>query len=326
VRQPKTEAAIAKAFRDARGSYVSGESLASSIGISRAAIWKHIKALREKGYEIEASTKLGYRIVSAPDRMFVEEIAPLLTTQSFGRRIIYFSSVGSTNSEAKALAAKGACEGTLVVAEEQVNGKGRLDRLWVSPEGGIWLSIVLRPHLTPAVASRLTIASAVATAKAIEFIGVKPEIKWPNDILINRKKVCGILLELAAQPDRIDYVVIGVGINANFDIRNLPGESRNFATSLLTETGKRIDRAQFVAYLLSAFEKEYYRIDAGDWNSTKSDWLSRCMMLGKQISLGAHNGEITGKFIGIDDSGALLLESFYGEVKSYTAGDVTVKK
>lgn len=326
MNRPKTEAAIVKAFRVACGSYVSGESLASGIGVSRAAIWKHINAMRKKGYEIEATPKLGYRLMSAPDSLHAEQIVSLLTTRIIGKEIVHFDIAGSTNDEAKVLALKGVREGTVVIAEQQTNGKGRLERFWVSPKGGVWLSVVLRPRIIPMVASRLPIMSAVVVAKTIELMGINPEIKWPNDIVVNGKKVCGILLELAAQPDRIDYVVVGIGVNANFELASFSDELKDFSTSLMMISGHRIDRVQLTANLLSLLEKEYDRFVAGDWDGIKGDWLKRCGMLNSLITLDTFDGEITGKFIGIDDYGALLLKSFNGEVGSYTAGDVTVKK
>jgi BirA family biotin operon repressor/biotin-[acetyl-CoA-carboxylase] ligase len=172
--------------------------------------------------------------------------------------------------------------------------------------------------------------SAVAVAKAIESLEIRPRIKWPNDILIDGKKVCGILLELAAQPDRIDYVVVGIGVNANIEFADLPESSRNVTTSLAAVLGERINRVQFTADLLSAFEKECERIDTGDWAGIKADWLQRCLMTGKQVTLSMMSGEVSGRFAGIDDNGSLMLESMQeqtlGQIKSYSAGDVTVKK
>jgi BirA family biotin operon repressor/biotin-[acetyl-CoA-carboxylase] ligase len=314
------------AFKNAGNTYVSGEQLASTLGISRAAIWKAIKNLRDKGYEIEASTRLGYRLLSSPDILRSEEISPLLATKIFGKRIEYFSVVISTNSEAKAIAQKGAQEGTVVIAEEQTGGKGRMDRSWVSPKGGIWLSIVLRPPVTPILAPRFAIMSAVAVAKSIKTLGIDPQIKWPNDILVGGKKICGILLELAAQMDRIDHLVIGIGVNANFDTGILVEGGASNPTSLLSEIGVKIDRPRFIAELLLKLEEEYERIISNDWESIKNDWSEFCLSVGDNITLITLNGEINGKMIGIDDYGALRLQLLNGEIKSFASGDVTVRK
>jgi BirA family biotin operon repressor/biotin-[acetyl-CoA-carboxylase] ligase len=314
------------AFKSAGETYVSGEQLAATLGISRAAIWKAIKNLRDKGYEIEASPRLGYRMMSSPDILTPEEITPLLTTKLFGKKIEHFDSVASTNNEAKALARKSAREGTVVVAEEQTGGKGRMDRSWVSPKGGVWMSIILRPPVAPVLASRFAIMSAVAVAKSIKTIGADSQIKWPNDILVDGKKICGILLELAAQMDRIDHLVIGIGVNANFDAGVIAGGGVGNSTSLLTEIGTKIDRARFVADLLFKLEEEYERIISGNWDGVKNDWLKLCPSVGDQIALITFNGEISGKLVGIDDYGALRLQHLDGEIKSFAAGDVTVKK
>jgi BirA family biotin operon repressor/biotin-[acetyl-CoA-carboxylase] ligase len=314
------------AFKNAGDTYVSGERLAATLGISRAAIWKAIKSLRSKGYEIEASTRLGYRLLSSPDILRSEEISPLLATRIFGKRIEYFSSLASTNAEAKAFAREGAQEGTVVIAEEQTGGKGRMDRPWVSPKGGIWLSVILKPSITPVLAPRFAIMSAVALAKSIKTLGIDPQIKWPNDILVDGKKICGILLELAAQMDRIDHLVIGIGVNANFDAGKLVEGGASNPTSLLTEIGAKIDRPRFAAELLLKLEEEYARIISDDWDSIRDDWLGFCPSVGDQITLITLNGEINGKMIGIDDYGALRLELLNGDTKSFASGDVTVKK
>jgi BirA family biotin operon repressor/biotin-[acetyl-CoA-carboxylase] ligase len=326
VKRVATEPAVVNAFKAAGNTYVSGEQLAATLGISRAAIWKAIKNLRDKGYEIEASTRLGYRMLSSPDTLIPEVVTPLLTTKTFGKRIEHFDFLASTNNEAKALAQKGAREGTVVIAEEQTGGKGRMDRSWVSPKGGVWMSIILRPPVAPVLAPRFAIMSAVAVAKSIKTIGVNPQIKWPNDILVDGKKMCGILLELAAQMDRIDHLVIGIGVNANFDAGVIAGGTVGNFTSLLTEIGIRIERAPFVADLLLKLEEEYEKMISGGWDRVKNDWLELCPSIGDEITLVTFNGEIGGKLAGIDDYGALRLQLLNGEIKSFAAGDVTVRK
>ena len=326
MKKQPTEFAIIKALKESGSAHVSGELLARKSSISRAAIWKHISNLRKKGYDIEAVPRLGYRLVSHPDLLLAEEIMPVLKTKVLGKKIVYKYSIGSTNTLAKELASKCEKEGTVVIAEEQSHGKGRLDRKWVSPAGGIWLSVILRPLMVPSEASRFTLLAAVSVARAVEELGLKPQIKWPNDVLIDGKKICGILLELSAQPERVDYLVIGFGINANIDINQLPVDSRSGATSLSAVLGRKINRRTFVANLLLGLEEDYARLMKGDWMGILAEWTKRCGMLNKAVSLSTLQGVVEGQFIGVDDFGAMRLELPSGEVKTFAAGDVTVKK
>ncbi|MCL6471294.1 MAG: biotin--[acetyl-CoA-carboxylase] ligase [Firmicutes bacterium] len=325
MKKQSTEVAIIKALKKHDG-YLSGEELASESSISRAAIWKHINNLRGKGYEIEAVSRLGYRLVSSPDILIPEELIPILKTKYIGKRIVHETVVDSTNNVAKVLAEDGEKEGTVVVAEKQSRGKGRLNRSWSSPMGGIWLSVILRPNILPAEASRFPILAAVTTAKTIETLGIKPEIKWPNDILIKGKKVSGILLELTAQADKIDYLIIGFGINANFSLSRIPQDSRKHATTLSEALGRKINRREFVASLLFELEQGYNRLLDGDWKGIQKDWISRCTMLHKNISLSMLYGAVEGEFVGIDDYGSIRIKLPKGGIKSFAAGDVTVKK
>jgi BirA family biotin operon repressor/biotin-[acetyl-CoA-carboxylase] ligase len=321
-----TEIRIIKALKEHTEGYISGEDLAKESSVSRAAVWKQIRNLRDKGYGIEAVTRRGYRLISSPDLLLPEEVLPLLKTEFIGRKIIHKSIIGSTNNLARELAEKGAEEGTVVVAEEQSHGKGRLSRSWASPLGGIWLSVILRPEVPPSEASRFTLLAGVAAAKAIETLGIKPEIKWPNDILIDGKKVCGILLELSAQPDRTEYLIMGFGINANVDIDNIPEESRDRAITLAGYLGKKVDRRLLTADLLVELEKEYRRLSMGEWDSIRADWLSRCMVLHENISLNTLQGVVEGEFIGVDELGAIRIKLSQGDIRTFAAGDVTVKK
>jgi len=328
VKGHSTEAAVIKALKEKHGDcdYISGEDLAGQSSISRAAIWKHVKSLRQKGYEIEATPRRGYRLLSSPDALLAEELFPLLATTTFGRTIVYKDTIDSTNRYAKELAEKGAEEGTVVIANEQRRGKGRLDRRWVSPPGGIWLSIILRPAIPLQEASKFTLLAAVAAARAIETAGLNPEIKWPNDILIGGKKVCGILLELSAQSDRIDYLVIGLGINANNDLDTIPIDSREHATTLAAALGKKIDRRSLVATLLLELENRSKTLLAGGWQEILDEWMKRCRMFGRHIILRMLHGEVEGEFVGVDQSGAIRIQLPGGEIKSFAAGDVSVKK
>lgn len=326
MKKHSTEMAVIKALKEIKDGYISGEVLAEKSSVSRAAIWKHIKSLRENGYEIQAVPKMGYKLISSPNALLPEEIMPALETESFGKKIVYRKIINSTNSFAKELAENGADEGTIIIAEEQNQGKGRLNRSWASPIGGIWLSIILRPQMLPIEAVRFTLLAAIAVAKAIENLGIKPEIKWPNDILIDGKKVCGILLELSAEMDRIDYLIAGFGINANFRVAEIPEESRGSATTLYEAIGRDVNRHQLVADLLLELEKGYWMLLDGGWNEIRDQWLSRCGMLNKTISLSTLQGIVEGEFIGVDEFGAIRMRLPQGDIRTFSAGDVTVKK
>jgi len=326
VRRQPTEIAVIIELKKDKDRYISGEELAEKSSVSRAAVWKHIKSLKEKGYEIEAVPRLGYRLISAPDLLIPEEIIPILKTGSFGKKVVHRQTVDSTNDLAKELAGRGEAEGTVVLSEEQSSGKGRLERKWTSPQGGIWLSIILRPKVLPSEASRFTLLAAVSAAKAIEKLGIEPEIKWPNDILIDGKKVCGILLELSAQPDKVDYLVVGFGVNANFKISELPRESRGRATTLADILGKKVNRQDFVAGLLLELEKDYKHLMKDGWKDIKKEWTIRSKMLHEKVELSTLQGVVEGEFIGVDESGAMRLRLPQGQVKTFAAGDVTVKK
>jgi len=326
VRRQSTEIAVIKALKKNKDRYISGEELAEKSSVSRAAIWKHMKSLKEKGYEIEAVPRLGYRLVSAPDLLIPEEIIPILRTRSFGKKLVHRQAVDSTNNLAKEFAGRGEVEGTVIISEEQSSGKGRLERTWTSPQGGVWLSIILRPKVLPSEASRFTLLAAVSVAKAIEKLGIEPEIKWPNDILIDGKKVCGILLELSAQPDKVDYLIIGFGINANVKKSKLPRESRARATTLAEVLGEKVNRQNLVADLLFELEKDYKHLMKGGWKDIKKEWTARSKMLRQKVELNTLQGVIEGEFVGVDESGAMRLRLPQGQVKTFAAGDVTVKK
>jgi BirA family biotin operon repressor/biotin-[acetyl-CoA-carboxylase] ligase len=319
---------IVQALKDAQaagvGEYVSGEELARRTAITRAAIWKHIKNLKSRGYDIEAVRHQGYRLVATPDSLSPEQITPLLMGSPIGANIVYRKTVDSTNDLAKELAEKGAPEGTVVIAEEQTSGKGRLDRGWVSPPGGIWLSVILRPETPLMEAARFTLLAAVAAAKTIEALGLMPEIKWPNDILLDGRKVSGILLELNGQLGKVNYLVIGFGINANIDEDLLPPEIRAGATTLRACTSRIVDRRAIAVTLLTQLEDGYRQLTSGGWDAVLAEWTKRCRMIGRTVRLATFHGNIDGEFTGIDEFGALVLRLPGGQLKTFSAGDVTL--
>jgi len=218
----KSKQQVLEELRKRKGEYVSGEELSRRLGLSRTAIWKHIKALRRDGYQISACTRRGYTLLCIPDRLYPEEVTAGLKTTWLGRPFYYYEEVGSTNQVAKDLAEQGAPHGAAVLAEGQTSGRGRLGRGWLSPAGkGIWLSLVLRPRVAPWQLPQLSLLAAVGVASAIkEITGLEVGIKWPNDILSRGKKLCGILTEMRAEVEITQYVILGIGLNVNLDIED----------------------------------------------------------------------------------------------------------
>lgn len=306
--------------------FVSGRALAEGLGISRAAVWKHIESLKADGYRIESARARGYRLLECPDRVSQSELAACLDTAWLGRRVIWHAATGSTNADAAAAARDGAVEGTIVVAEEQSAGRGRLGRTWVSAAGvNLYLSVVLRPHILPAEAPQLSLVAGLGVAAALEREGLDPRIKWPNDVLLDGRKVCGILTEIEAEADRVSFVVVGIGVNLNSTLEHFPEELHAKATSVVMASGRRVDRARFAARLLGELEKRYQRFQGGGFAALAAEWESRSDMLGREICVRAAGEEIGGICMGIDSDGALLLKEEGGETpRRVLAGDVSV--
>ena len=255
---------ILRVFKTRSDEYISGEDLSSMLKVSRAAIWKHIEKLRKEGYRIDAVPNLGYKLVSLPDRMLSHELQWGLDTKIIGRRIFYYEKAESTNTLAYKFAQEGLEEGTVVVAEMQTKGKGRLGREWISPKGaGVYLSCILRPRILPLEVPKITLVSAVATVKAIrEFSGLNASIRWPNDILVDHKKVCGILTEMKAEQDRVDFIIVGIGINVNTSTKELPAE----ASSLKEELGRSLSRVELGKIILNQLERYYMLFKKRGWS------------------------------------------------------------
>lgn len=310
---------------EADGSFVSGAFISAKLGLSRSAVWKQVKNLREEGYQIDSLPRVGYRLLSLPDRLYPLEIKRILKARSLGSEILYFDRLGSTNDEAMELASSGASEGTVVIAEEQTKGKGRLGRGWISPKGqGIWFSTVLRPDALPSETALITLMAAVAVAKAIEAgTGLKVEIKWPNDILIKGKKVAGILTEMSAELDKVHYIVVGIGINVNIESGSFPEELRETATSLKKETGKKVDRVKLFCAVLEELERFYQHYQAGNRGEILAGWKEYSSTIGKRVKAMVGNEVIESVVEGVDDKGRLLLRLSDGSLHQLTAGEVT---
>lgn len=306
--------------------YLSGEEISGSLGISRTAVWKHINSLKADGYTIDSQTKTGYRLIHRPDCLFPEEIRENLCTNEVGRNIVYFESVDSTNRAARELADKDAGGGTVVVAEKQTAGKGRLGREWHSPfRTGIWMSVILRPEIAPVDAPKITLAVATAVAKALaEETGLNPGIKWPNDILLNGKKVCGILTEMKADMDRIHYVIVGMGINVN-DME-FPEGLRETATSLFLEAVKSFSRPLITAAVLNQLEPVYFSLIQKGFGEIRGDWKKYSVNLGREVMVNTIKETIEGVATDIDQDGLLLVKKADGSIQKITAGDVTMRR
>lgn len=305
--------------------FISGEKLSDEFNMTRAGIWKHMKALKEDGYIIESVSGKGYKLTSSPDILTYEEIKKDLKTSKIGRNIYYYDSIDSTNKKAMDLALTKK-EGTVVVAEEQSQGKGRLGREWISPKSkGIYMSIILKPDIEPMKASKTTLIGAAAVNNALLKIGIKSEIKWPNDILINGKKLCGILTEMSGQLNMVDYLVMGIGINVNLNKNDIPEELKDKATSINIEEGKTINRKSLMANILNELEKLYLDfIDNDDLSNTIDICRKNSAILGKKINVIRGKETRRGLALGISDSGELIVD-FQGIRENIYSGEVSIR-
>ena len=307
------------------GGWRSGAEIAAALGVSRAAVWKSVERLRERGYGIESAAGRGYRLVQASDRLLPAEIRRHYEPARLAPEIVHRDVVDSTNRLAAELARKGAAEGTAVVAEQQSAGRGRLGRSWVSPAGvNLYLSVVLRPVLPPTEVPRLTLVAAVALAEAVgDTVDLPPEIKWPNDLLIGGRKVAGILTELEAEADRVRFVVLGIGVNLNARAADFPPELRRKASSLLLASGRRVDRAAFAGRLLTRLDRAYDRLMTRGFAALRPDYERFHVLPGRRVVVEG-NPRVEGVVLGIDDDGALRIETAEGVVR-VVAGEVTLR-
>lgn len=303
--------------------HVSGQGLSRALKVSRTAVWKHIEALRRSGYRIEASPSKGYRLLG-PMPFNGVEVSSVLETGFIGKELHFHDEVGSTNAEAFELARNGAAEGTVVMAEGQTGGKGRLGRKWESPPGlNVYLSVILRPPIPPEEAHWLTFVAAVAASEAVsKHCPARPTVKWPNDILINGRKAAGILLEMGSEPERVHFVVMGIGVNVNMTRAMFPEHIRNTATSLREEAGAEVDRAAFASRLLSSVEL-WYKVYLSEGSvPILSEWKRYFGFEGKEVRAVSFGSTVKGVCLGVDDTGALLIREPGGSVKRIVAGDV----
>ena len=312
-------------LKNPESGYASGQWLAKQAGISRSAVWKQVQNLRQHGYVVESLHGKGYNFSSSTEYPVPWELCKLIRTSIIGKGImIYRKSADSTQNIALSLAAKENSVGAVVIAEQQSGGRGRMKRKWVSPKGGIWLSVVLKPSIPTAASTMLPFAAAVAVADALSTTGLDPELKWPNDVMVGGKKVAGILLDLSAEAETVNYAVIGIGINANVDTAKIKidREGRPPITSIKEELGRDVNRLHLTVTLLEKLE-HYCQILERDPLSIIAEWRTRSGMIGKNVTVVQQGKEIRGVAADINDDGSLLVRTRQGDV-NVVSGDVTV--
>ena len=301
--------------------YLSGDQISKHLGISRQGLWKHIQELKDSGYQIAAVPHLGYLLESCPDRLFVFEVARGLNTKFMGKKIHYFDYLTSTMDLAMQLGMNGAPSGSIVLAESQTRGRGRLGRGWFSPKyKGIYLSLILRPKILPAACPVLTLMSAVSICEAVkEVVGLDAQIKWPNDLLMHNKKIAGILTEMNAEVDKVNFVVIGIGLNVNNDQKSLIAG----ATSLKQQQGTQINRVVLLQEILRRLENNYLFLEDKGSNEIINKWRNFTLTLGTRVKVDYQNKHLQGQAIDIDADGALLIRKDSGLIQKISSGDVT---
>lgn len=319
---------ILGALKTDKGKFVSGEELSTKIGVTRTAVWKHVKQLKEEGYEIESVSRKGYRLIQEPDTLDPNELQMDIKTKYMGSKILYFQNVDSTNNAAKKAAGEGAPEGTIIIAEEQTGGRGRLGRHWTSPRGtGIWMSIILRPELEPTEAAKITQLTAAAVAVGLrKATGCEAGIKWPNDIIINKKKVCGILTEMSAELNSINYIVVGIGVNVNVDMEIFPEDVRAIATSIKENLGHSVYRKVIVLEILGAFEELYSDfITTKNINQSVDICKKYSVTLGNKVRIISKDKTIFAEALDLTEDGELLIKNEKGDIEKVISGEVSVR-
>ena len=300
-----------------KGDFISGEYIAKTLGISRTSVWKHIKLLEKLGYKIEPVKNKGYQLILRPDKPIPEEIN--LDTKVIGSKIIYFEKALSTNEIAKKLIEKKEKEGTVVVSEIQIKGRGRKNRTWSSPKKGLWFSIILYPKIPPERGMLITMIFSVAITQAIqEVTGIKCLIKWPNDLLIDGKKVCGILTELDAEIDQINHAVVGIGINVNNKIES---NLKDVAISLKEKIDDDVSRVKLMKSILKKLDKNYQNILDKKYEYIRKKWFLYSNIIGKKVKVKQEKNILNGVIRDIDSSGCLILYTKKDKVR-IVSGDI----
>ncbi len=316
-------------FQTHDSEYLSGEDLSDVLKISRVAVWKHIKKIQSLGYKIESKQKLGYRLISETEKLLPWEITKDLKTKTVGKRVYYFEEIDSTQNFAEQIALDEKENGTIVIAEKQTAGKGRLDRKWTSPKGGIWFSLIIHPKFDVSTSTLVPIAGAVALAKAIKnTLNIDVSVKWPNDITLNGKKVAGMLVDASFQANNIDYLILGIGINFDIDAKKIEkrlSKSANFyGVNSLRKKDDSTPPKILLREFLVQFEKILIQLNKGEKAKIVKEWTKKADKIGKKISINTSDGKISGVAQGIDNDGALKLKTSKG-IKKIFVGDVVLE-
>jgi len=304
---------------------LSGETISNEMGMTRSAVWKHINELRMMGYDISSSQKEGYRLTRTSNRLLPYEIHKKLQTRVIGKKIRYLENTPSTIWVGKQLTTEGDIEklhGMVIVAEEQTGGVGRMGRAWVSPSGGIWVTIVLKPHMPVDHIFMITMAGSIAVARAIrkEF-DIGALIKWPNDVFIGNKKVAGLLLELSAEADVVHHALLSIGIDVNVPISNFSPELQDRITSISAEMGHEVDRASLLARILKEFESRFLLVESGEYDTIIREWKSISCTLENRVQIRTLKNSFEGDAVDIDEFGALIIRKENGRLERVIAGD-----
>ena len=315
-------------FQTHDSEYLSGQDLSDVLKISRVAVWKHIKKIQTLGYKIESKQKLGYRLIDNTEKLLPWEITRDLKTQLIGKRVYYFEEIDSTQNFAQNIAADKKENGTIIIAEKQTSGRGRLDRKWTSPKGGIWFSLIIHPKFDVSSSTLIPILSAVALSKSIKSVlDIETEVKWPNDITMNGKKVAGVLVDASFQTNSIDYLILGIGINFDIDAKKLEKrltKTPNFyGIDSLREKENKTPPKKLLKEFLLQFEKNLFQLDKGEKSKIIKEWTKRAAGIGKKITINTSNGKISGISQGIDNDGALKIKT-RNEIKKIYVGDVVL--
>ncbi|MDP4096618.1 biotin--[acetyl-CoA-carboxylase] ligase [Paenibacillus sp. P96] len=310
----------------AGASHTSGEEISRMLNVSRTAVWKHVNKLRELGYVIEASPRLGYTLAAKPDKLSTDALSEAIRTDTFGRWLHLFETTVSTQEEAMRLAKQGAPEGSLVLAEEQTGGRGRQGRKFFSPSGkGIWMSVILRPQQPLQYMPQLTLLAGVAVCRAVRRVtDVEAVIKWPNDLLVDGRKICGILLESAVEDQRVRYCIAGIGIDVNLDADDYPEELKHVATSLKEAAGTPIDRTALIAAVMEELEDLYTLYRQEGFKPIGVSWEALSATVGRQVSVRDNGQAVEGTAEGLDASGALLVRRTDGSLVTVFSGDIQI--
>lgn len=317
---------IIEELKEHSHTFISGEELSQKLGVSRTAVWKVIKQLKEEGYQIESVSRKGYRLIQEGDSLNAEALGVELKDSALIKKIEHFDSIDSTNTYAKHIASEGAEEGTLVIADEQLSGRGRLGRKWTSPKGtGIWMSLVLRPDIEPIHAAKMTqIAAAAMNEAIIRVTGLNAGIKWPNDIILSKRKTCGILTEMSAELNTVNYIVVGIGVNVN--VEAFPDDIKDVATSLKIESGETVRRKDIVVEFIKQFEAFYFAyIKEGNLHDTLEYCKTNSVTIGQKVRVIHKNETLFGEAIDLNEDGELIVKFENGEVKPVFYGEVSVR-